>query len=389
MIQFYHTIIKDKPTSFLLLLALLPSINSVLLMWLVKIFPMYEVGEKKYLDDFSLASLILAAYLMAIIIIENTLKLQFSVRVSTFIVLLFLLLSPLYIAIKAQKEKSYRIVKLLLEQNQPAHEDVAQIRQHPEGYHEISGNPDEEMNTNNINPMPETAENLNLSQAICTVNFWLLFLTSASGMGSGLATVNNITQIGESLGYSTISTNTLISLWSIWNFLGRFGAGYVSDYFLHSIGLSRPLFIVITLAVMSIGHAVIATAIPGALYIGSVLVGICYGSQWSLMPTIAAEVFGSAHMGPIFNTITAANPVGTYILSVRVVGYIYDKNASSKSSGSLNTCTGTHCFMLSFLIMALTTLFGSVIALILFFRTRNLYNNVILVRLRHPSMLLE
>lgn len=359
-------------------------------MWLVRIFPTYEVGEKKYLDDFSLASLILAAYLMAIIIVEHTLKLQFSIRVSTFVVLLFLLLSPLYIAIKAQKEKSYRIVKLLLEQNQPADENVVQqIRQHPEGYREISGNSDEEMNTNNINPMPEAAENLNLSQAICTVNFWLLFLTSASGMGSGLATVNNITQIGESLGYSTMATSTLISLWSIWNFLGRFGAGYVSDYFLHAIGLSRPLFIVITLAVMSIGHAVIATGIPGALYLGYVLVGICYGSQWSLMPTIAAEVFGSAHMGPIFNTITIANPVGTYILSVRVVGYIYDKNASSSSSGSMNTCTGTHCFMLSFLIMASATLFGSVIALILFFRTRNLYNNVISVRLRHPNRLLE
>jgi hypothetical protein len=391
LIQVYHTIIRNKPTSFLLMLALLPPINSLLLMWFVRIFATNEVGEKKYLDDFSLTSLVLAAYLMAVIIIENTLTLRLSVRVSAFGVLLAFLLSPLYVAIRSQKEKSYKVVRSLLEQNQLVHEenqlsgDVVQIRQHPEGYDEVSGNADEEMNVNNNDAIQETAANLNLLQAMCTINFWLLFLTSACGMGSGLATINNISQIGESLGYSTLATSTLISLWSIWNFLGRFGAGYVSDYFLHATGWPRPLFIAITLAVMSIGHAVIASGFPGALYAGSVLVGICYGSQWSLMPTIAAEIFGSAYLGAIFNTITVANPVATYILSVRVVGYIYDKEASR----SKNTCVGTHCFMLSFLIMASTTLLGSLVALALFFRTRNYYKQVILVRLKHPTMVLE
>lgn len=65
----------------------------------------------------------------------------------------------------------------------------------------------------------QVGENLNLLQALCTVNIWLLFLKFACGMGSGLATVNNISQIGESLGYSSLEATTLISLWSIWNFL--------------------------------------------------------------------------------------------------------------------------------------------------------------------------
>ena len=69
---------------------------------------------------------------------------------------------------------------------------------------------------------------------------------------------------------------------------------------------------------------VIASGLPGALYAGSILVGICYGSQWSLMPTITSEIFGVGNMGSIFNTITIASPVGSYIFSVRVVGYIYD-----------------------------------------------------------------
>lgn len=373
------------------MLALLPPVNSLLLMWFVRIIPTNEADDKKYLDVFSLAAVVLAAYLMAVIIIENILTFRLTVRISTFVVLILFLLSHLYIAIKAEKEKASRIFRSLLEQNQLIYSgnqldrDVIQTRQDAEGYHEIVGDADEDMIVNNRRTIPELGENLNLLQSICTIDFWLLCFTSACGMGSGLATVNNISQIGQSFGYSTLATSTLISLWSIWNFGGRFGSGYVSDYFLHAKGWPRPIFIAITLAVMSVGHVVIASGLPGALYAGSVLVGIGYGSQWSLMPTIVSEIFGPAHMGAIFNTITIANPIGTYILSVRVVGYIYDKEATRSD----HTCTGTHCFMLSFLIMASTTILASLVGLILFFRTRRLYKQVIFRRLHIPSRNLQ
>ncbi|KAL0364641.1 UNVERIFIED_CONTAM: hypothetical protein Sangu_0561700 [Sesamum angustifolium] len=46
------------------------------------------------------------------------------------------------------------------------------------------------------------------------------------------------------------------------------------------------------------------------------------------MPTITSEIFGVKHMGTIYNTIAVANPLGSYILSVRVIGYIYDREES-------------------------------------------------------------
>uniref|UniRef100_A0A2N9H472 Integrase catalytic domain-containing protein n=1 Tax=Fagus sylvatica TaxID=28930 RepID=A0A2N9H472_FAGSY len=114
--------------------------------------------------------------------------------------------------------------------------------------------------------------------------------------------------------------------------LKRVGTGYLSDYLLQTRGWTRPLLMAITLATMAVGHIVIASGFPGILYMGSILVAICYGSQWSLMPTITSEIFGVRHMGTIFNTIGTifntiglASPVGSYIFSVRVIGYIYDK----------------------------------------------------------------
>ncbi|XP_043706289.1 protein NUCLEAR FUSION DEFECTIVE 4-like isoform X2 [Telopea speciosissima] len=368
LIQVYDTIFEGNPSSFLLMLALLPTIVPFILMSLVRIYHTNTGNDKKHLNDFSVIALVTAAYLMVIIILENIVSLKLWARILTFIVLLLLLASHLSIAIRAQLRDSQSLVQT----------SSLERTRDPVGYHEVPSDVDKKLITNDKKKILGE-EDLNLLQAMRTGNFWMLFIAMACGMGSGLATVNNISQIGGSLGYSSVETSTLVSLWSIWNFLGRFVAGYVSDYFLHLRGWSRPLFMIITLASMSIGHVVIASGLPGALYAGSVLVGVCYGSQWSLMPTITSEIFGVRHMGTIFNTISIASPVGSYILSVRVVGYIYDKETSAGGS----RCSGTHCFMLSFFIMASVTLMGSVVAFGLFLRTRKFYKLVICRRLQH------
>jgi hypothetical protein len=219
----------------------------------------------------------------------------------------------------------------------------------------------------------------NLLQAMCTVEFWMLFVTMISGLGSGLATINNISQIGQSLGYSTIEISNMVSLWSMWNFLGRFGGGHLSDYIMHKRGWPRPLLMTVTLGIMILGHLIIASGFPGNFYLGPVLVGICYGTNWSLMPTITSEIFGVKHMGTIFNTIAASSPLGSYILSVRVVGYIYDKEANKED----NSCFGIHCFMLSFLILAGVAFLAFLVGLALYFRTQRFYKQVVIRKLNY------
>ncbi|OWM90454.1 protein NUCLEAR FUSION DEFECTIVE 4-like [Punica granatum] len=367
LIQAYRTIFNNKPTAFLLMLALLPTINSMLLMWFVRVHESAEGDDLKRLNTFSAISMIIAAYLMVIIVLEEVLSLHFILRTIAFFLLLLLLASPLYVAIKAAGGEDPRQQKLAGE-----HSDVSGLE-----YHIVPGDGDQEDSAQE-KAVLGSGEDRDLLQAVRTVDFWLLFLAMACGMGSGLATVNNLSQIGRSLGYKSYEISTMISLWSIWNFLGRFGAGYVSDILLRAQGWARPLFMALTLLALSIGHLVISSGLRGSLYGGTVVVGIAYGSQWSLMPTISSEIFGVEHMGTIFNTITMANPVGSYLFSVRVIGYIYDREASGEGF----KCKGTHCFSLSFIIMASATLVGSLAALWLFFRTRDFYNQVIRRRLQ-------
>ncbi|KAF5459801.1 hypothetical protein F2P56_019717 [Juglans regia] len=385
LIQVYDTLCKGRPSTYILMLALFPTFISLALMFFVRIYKATTGDDKRHLNGYSSVALVIAGYLMVLIILENVFTLPFWAQISTFILLLFLLASPLGISIKAQKEDTRRLQQtdsidsnLLTESAEQITSQKFSSAEDPIEYHEVQGGVGGE-GTSSVDKTLADAEHLNLLQAMRTVNFWLLFVAMICGMGSGLATINNMSQMGESLSYKTVEINNLVSLWSIWNFLGRFGAGYVSDYLLHTRGWARPLLMAITLATMTAGHVVIAFGFPGNLYMGSILVGICYGSQWSLMPTITSEIFGVRHMGTIFNTISIASPVGSYIFSVRVIGYIYDKEAS----GEDGTCHGTGCFMSSFLIMASVTFFGFLVAVALFFRTKRFYQLVVLRRLKH------
>ncbi|KHN01940.1 hypothetical protein glysoja_043804 [Glycine soja] len=230
LIQMYRTIFNNKPMSYLLTLALLPPINTLLLMWFVRIHNTHEGEERKYLNMFSSMALVVAAYLMVVIILENILSLQSSVRIFIFVVLIVLLASLLCIAFEAHEKNSGRS---FLDEGSPLI-----VEPSPEDTTEREDAWKDSFNNQRTNL--QLGENLNLFQAVKTVNFWVLFVSVACGMGSGLATVNNLGQIGESLGYTSHETGSLVSLWSIWNFLGRFGAGYVSDYYLHTRGWARP-----------------------------------------------------------------------------------------------------------------------------------------------------
>ncbi|KAK6153362.1 hypothetical protein DH2020_013001 [Rehmannia glutinosa] len=365
LIQVYQTLFAGKPSTFLLMLALLPTLLSLILMFFVKIHHIQSTDhDKKYLNGFSLIAIVLAAYLMFLIFLDNIFALSQWARALTLTLLIILLSSPIHTAIKARKHDLQTLSQISSTLKTPLVND-------PETKNQEHLSVVEKATTSET--IEDVGEELNLVQAMRTLNFWLLFVAMLCGMGSGLATINNISQIGESLGYTLRERSTLVSLWSIWNFLGRFGAGYISDIFLHKRGWARPLFMTLTLATMTAGHIIIGSGFPGNLYVGSVLVGVCYGSQWSLMPTITCEVFGVSHMGTIFNTIAIASPLGSYLLSVRVIGYIYDKEGSDMGG----SCKGTHCFMLSFFILASVSLFGFLVALGLLVKTRGIYARIV------------
>eukprot|EP00246_Nothoceros_aenigmaticus_P009872 TRINITY_DN2587_c0_g2_i1.p1 TRINITY_DN2587_c0_g2~~TRINITY_DN2587_c0_g2_i1.p1 ORF type:complete len:560 (+),score=49.47 TRINITY_DN2587_c0_g2_i1:111-1790(+) len=243
---------------------------------------------------------------------------------------------------------------------------------------------------------PRRGEDFKLRQAFVKADFWLLFLTYFCGVGTGITVINNLGQIGESFGYSDASI--FISLVCICNFLGRLGAGALSEYFVRLDAVPRTVWMGVAQVFMILGYLLLATAWPGTLYIGSALLGFCYGVHFSSMVPTASELFGLKHFGMIYNFITIANPVGSLLFSGWIAGTIYDYEAAKQQGGDSgsfsvgalvrnyipwlgggdasfenSSCFGPECYRLTFIILAGVCAVGIVLSIVLSWRIRRVY----------------
>ncbi|CAI5493405.1 unnamed protein product [Closterium sp. Naga37s-1] len=168
-------------------------------------------------------------------------------------------------------------------------------------------------------------EDHSFGQALSTLDFWLLYGGLVCGFGAGLTAITNLAQIGEAQGYG--NAQVLTSLVSIWQFLGRLASGSLSEHFVRAHGMPRPMALAAIQLLMAVGHLAFALAPPGGVYLGSLLIGFTYGGLCSVMPVIAAELFGRRCLGLLYNSLLAAAPLGSYLFSGVLAGYLYEIEA--------------------------------------------------------------
>ena len=129
----------------------------------------------------------------------------------------------------------------------------------------------------------------------------IIFVATFCGLGCSLTAVENLGQIGESLGYPQHTTSTFVSLVSIWNHFGRVFAGFVSEIILLRWKVPRPLIMTLSLVLSGVGDLLIAFPIPSSVYIASLIIGFSYGAQLTLLFTIISELFGLKYYSTLFN----------------------------------------------------------------------------------------
>ncbi|EOY31257.1 Nodulin-like - like 10 [Theobroma cacao] len=214
---------------------------------------------------------------------------------------------------------------------------------------------------------PKRGEDFRFSEAIIKADFWLLFLVYFFGVGSGVTVLNNLAQIGIAQGVQ--NTTILLSLFSFCNFVGRLGGGTVSEHFVRSKTVPRTIWMTCTQIVMVVTYLLFASAIDGTLYAATALLGICYGVQFSIMIPTVSELFGLKHFGIFYNFMSLGNPLGAFLFSGLLAGYIYDTEAAKQYGlnlvNSSVSCVGPNCFRLTFLVLAGVSGVGSIASIIL------------------------
>ncbi|KAI3713285.1 hypothetical protein L1987_71859 [Smallanthus sonchifolius] len=423
--QIYALINSPDSASLIFMVAVGPAMVGIALMFIVR-----PVGGHRQLrlsdgSSFSLiycVCLILAAYLMGVMLVEDLVDLNETVVQILTSILFVLLVVPIGIPLwltfssgprtseeeallsepqnKEQPGSSHdpnEIIFSEMEDEKPAEVDLLPASERQKRILQLQSKLAQAAAEGAVRIKrrkgPHRGEDFDLTQALIKADFWLLFWTLLLGSGSGLTVIDNLGQMSESLGYD--NTHIFVSMISIWNFLGRVGGGYVSEIVVRDHAYPRPAALAVAQGIMAIGHFIFAMGWPGAMYIGTLLVGLAYGAHWAIIPATASELFGVKKFGALYNFLTLANPGGSLVFSGLIASYIYDSEAEKqaqqrgeliiKSTSFLTKlfetddalkCTGSICFFLTYMIMSGLCIIALILSLILVHRTKTVYQNL-------------
>lgn len=147
---------------------------------------------------------------------------------------------------------------------------------------------------------------------------------------------------------------------------------------------------------MAIGHVFFAMGWPGAMYIGTLLIGLGYGAHWAIVPAAASELFGLKNFGALYNFLTLSSPCGSLVFSGVIASSIYDHEAEKQAHSHDNNpvhrsrsaftswvmveeslkCEGSVCFFLTSMIMSGLCIIAGILSMIVVYRTKIVYANL-------------
>jgi hypothetical protein len=379
---------KD-PARFLLMLTVVPFVVCLFAIVFLREVPpsstaAEEKSESRYFGIFNVVAVVIAVYLL---IFDITGEHGTTLSRIFCIILLILLASPVsvpvYLAIQNLIRSDQKTLDV--ESSETAVTEPLLIQQQEETITEKVSVAEEAKEASTVveKMPPVIGEEHTVFEALMTIDFWILFVSFLCGVGTGLAVQNNMAQMGLAVGYADVSI--FISLTSIWGFFGRIGSGSISEYFMKKAGTPRPLWNAASQILMAVGYVLMAIAMPGSLYIGSIVVGICYGVRLAITVPTASEMFGLKYYGLIYNIIIINLPLGSFLFSGLLAGFLYDAEATATAGGG-NTCVGAHCYRLVFTVMAIVCVVGFVLDVWLAIRTKALYSKIYTSRKSKKSM---
>ncbi|KAF5457399.1 hypothetical protein F2P56_021503 [Juglans regia] len=420
--QIYAMIHSPDHASLIFMVAVGPAMVVIALMFIVRPVGGHRQVQPTDGRSFSFiysVCLLLAAYLMGVMLVEDLVDLNRTVITIFTIILFILLLIPIAIPVslsfcleptaleeetllpEPQKQEpdtlrqdSSELIFSELEDEKPKEVDLLPASERKKRIAQLQVKLFQAAAEGAVRVKrrrgPHRGEDFTLTQALIKADFWLIFFSLLLGSGSGLTVIDNLGQMSQSLGYD--NTHMFVSMISIWNFLGRIGGGYFSEVIVREHAYPRPIAMAVAQLIMAVGHFFFAMGWPGAMHIGTLLIGLGYGAHWAIVPAAASELFGLKKFGTLYNFLTLANPAGSLVFSGVIASSIYDNEAEKQAHqrhhqqqdwGSVFSvmfgvdeplkCEGAICFFLTSIIMSGLCIIAFILSLILVYRTKIVY----------------
>ncbi|KAL5717540.1 hypothetical protein ACHQM5_010526 [Ranunculus cassubicifolius] len=422
--QIYALIHSPDNAAIIFMVAVGPSMVVIAMLFIVR--PVGGHRQMRPSDGKSFAfiysiCLVLAAYLMGVMIVEDIFDLNYAVillfTVVLFVLLLLPIVIPLFLSISSDSrppeeesllpesttedpsKSSHDVNEVIfseLEDEKPRGVDLLPALERQKRIAQLQAKLSYAASEGAVRVKrrkgPHRGEDFTLTQALIKADLWLIFFSLLLGSGSGVTVIDNLGQMSQSLGYD--KTHIFVSMISIWNFLGRIGGGYFSELIVKDYAYPRPVAMAAAQVIMAIGHLFFAWG--WSMHVGTMLIGLGYGAHWAVVPAAASELFGLKNFGALYNFLTLANPAGSLVFSGVIASTIYDYEAERQAHGGLNTtksllarmfdgglgveealkCEGTICFYLTSMIMSAFCIVALALSMILVYRTKVVYANL-------------
>lgn len=214
-----------------------------------------------------------------------------------------------------------------------------------------------------------------LGMLVKRLDFWLYYLAYFCGGTIGLVYSNNLGQIAQSLGHSSM-TSTLITLYSSFSFFGRLLSA-APDFIRLKFYFARTGWLALALVPTPIAFFLLAASGNElALQAGTALIGLSSGFIFAAAVSITSELFGPNSVGVNHNILITNIPIGSLVYGF-LAALIYDNNAAATFSIHMVTdsvvCMGRKCYFSTFIWWGFLALLGLISSVLLFLRTRPAY----------------
>ena len=259
--QIYAIVHTPDDAALIFMVAVGPAMVVIALMFIVR--PVGGHRQVRPSDGISFTfvygvCLVLAAYLMGVMLLEDLVGLSQTLTVLCTIILIVLLLVPIVIPVilsffsnevesvyeplapspqrdeasgSVPSEEQNEVILSEVEDEKPKDVDLLPASERQKMIAELQARLFQAAAIGAVRVKrrkgPRRGEDFTLIQAMIKADFWLLFFSLLLGSGSGLTVIDNLGQMSQSLGFE--ESHIFVSMISIWNFLGRVAGGYLSE----------------------------------------------------------------------------------------------------------------------------------------------------------------
>jgi OFA family oxalate/formate antiporter-like MFS transporter len=164
-----------------------------------------------------------------------------------------------------------------------------------------------------------TVRSLTVNESLHTRSFWFLWITWSLAGAAGVSMTILSTAYGLSKGFSLESSILILTAFNLTNGAVRLVSGVLSD----TIGRNR----IMSLAFLAAGIAYFvlpwASSLAACAFLAAV-VGLAFGTLFSVSAPLVADCFGLKHFGAIFGLAFAAYGLVAGPLGPSLSGYLLD-----------------------------------------------------------------